>query len=152
MIKRILALRYVCKKYNLKYIPKLFGDVGWICTVEGRLCVSLLQKNFYDVLYHEVGHLVADRSLKYKVKYLRALAAGQRISFNGGGVFVRLQEEATASKFSLRVAKKKDKDYLKRAWYTYTGTVAKVINADELDKYVTTVAKYNKYFEGNTKC
>lgn len=151
MIKRILALRYVCKKYNLTYIPKLFGNGGWICTVEGLLCVSLLQNNFYDVLYHEVGHLVADRSLKYKTKYLRAWCSGQRLSFNGGDAFVRLQEEAAASKFALRVIKKRDKDYLKKAWYSYTGAVAQMINASELDKYVSTVAKYNKYFEDNTK-
>lgn len=147
MIKRILALRYVCKKYRLKLIPKFFGDVGWINTVEGYLCISIFQKNFYDTLYHEVGHLVADRSLKYKAKYLHAWASGQRISFNGFDVFVRLQEEAVASKYSFRVTKNKNKEYLKKAWYMYTSSVAKCINANELDRYITTVAKYNKYFD-----
>lgn len=147
MIKRILALRYVCKKYNLKCHVKLFGATGWVNTIDRSICVSLFQKHFYQTLHHEVGHLVAERSLRYKAKYYKAYLNGARLTMNGGDVFVRLQEEATASKFSHRLLQTKDKSYLKQAWYTYTGSVAKVINASELDKYVTTVAKYNKYFE-----
>ncbi|WP_391558992.1 hypothetical protein, partial [Robertmurraya sp.] len=105
------------------------------------------QKNFFQVLYHEVGHEVATRSLKFDNKYAKA-AFGSRLKFNyEDDVFVRLEEEAKASKFSMRFLKVKDRQYLKECWYTYTSSVAKCINASELDRYITTVAKYNKYFE-----
>lgn len=147
MIKRILALRYVCKKYGLKPKLKLFGDEGWVWP-EGRIiCVSLFQKNFYETLYHEVGHFVADRSLGFKRKYFKASWIG-RLQFNGCyDAFVRIEEEAKASKFSMRVTKTKDKEFLKKSWYTYTGSVASCIKSSELETYITTVAKYNKYFE-----
>ena len=152
MIKRILALRYVCKKYNLKYNLKLFGDVGWINTDNKKFSVSLLQNNFYEVLYHEVGHLVAERSLKFRSKHDAALVDA-RLKFvnTDHDLLVRLQEEATASKFAMRILKAPNKEFLKRCWYTYTATVGSVINSEEIEGYVDTVAKYDKYFEGNTK-
>lgn len=152
MIKRILALRYVCKKYDLKYCWTFLGDVGWINTDTHRFSVSLFQKHFYDVLYHEVGHLVADRSLKFRAKHDYALQSA-RLKFidSDHDLFVRLQEEATACKFAFRVLKNKDRDFLRRCWYTYTGKVAKFINGDELEGFISTIHKYNKYFEGNTK-
>ena len=146
MIKRILALRYVCKKYGLKYHWKLFGDVGWIAPEDRLICVSMFQKHFYETLYHEIGHFVADRSLGFRKKYFKASWIG-RLQFNGGDVFVRLEEEAKASKFSMRVNKTQDREYLKRSWYSYTGSVASCIRADELETYVSTVCKYNKYFD-----
>lgn len=147
MIKRILALRYVCKKYNLKSKLIFFGSEGWMSRKDRIICVSLFQKNFFQVLYHEVGHEVATRSLKFDNKYAKA-AFGSRLKFNyEDDVFVRLEEEAKASKFSMRFLKVKDRQYLKECWYTYTSSVAKCINASELDRYITTVAKYNKYFE-----
>lgn len=147
MIKRILALRYVCKKYGLKSHWKLFGDVGWIAPEDRLICVSLFQKHFYETLYHEIGHFVADRSLGFKRKYFKASWKG-RLQFNGCyDAFVRLEEEAEASKFSMRVNKTQNKEYLKRSWYSYTGSVASCIKASELDLYTTTVHKYNKYFE-----
>lgn len=151
MIKRILTLRYVCKKYKLKYKLKLFGNVGWIDTDEKKFSVSLFQKKFYDVLYHEIGHLIADRSLKFPIKHEKALAHARLKFGNDHDLFVRLQEEATASKFALRVLKSKDREYLKRCWYTYTARVGGAVNSDELESYVSTVSKFNKYFEGNTK-
>lgn len=150
MIKRILALRYVCKKYDLKYYWKFFGTIGWINTDDKCYSVSLFQKNFYDVLYHEVGHLIADRSLRFRSKHDYALESARlKFTSTNHDLFVRLQEEATASKFAFRILKSKEKEFLKKCWYTYTGSVANVINADELEKFINTVAKYNKYFEGN---
>lgn len=147
MIKRILALRYVCKKYGFKYHLKLFGDIGWVWPEERTICVSLFQKNFYQTLYHEVGHIVADRSLGFGRKYSQA-SWESRLRFNGYfDAFVRLEEEAKASKFSIRVTKTSDRDFLKRSWYTYTGAVSSRMSSTELDLYTTTVAKYNKYFE-----
>lgn len=146
MIKRILALRYVCKKYNLTYQLKLLGDVGWIDLNNRVLCVALFQKHFYETLYHEIGHLVADRSLRFQTKYVRANWKST-MTFCGDDVFVRLQEEATASKFAFRFLKVKDKKFLKRCWYGYTSWVAKNMSHAETDKFVTTVAKYNKYFD-----
>lgn len=146
MIKRILALRYVCKKYDLKCHWKLFGDVGWIAPDDRLLCVSLFQKHFYETLYHEIGHFVAVRSLKYNVKYFKA-SWKSSITFGKDCAFVRLQEEATASKFAFRFLKIKDKEYLKRAWYGYTGVVAQNMDYRDTDRFVTTVAKYNKYFD-----
>lgn len=146
MIKRILALRYVCKKYDLKYRIKLFGEEGWIDTTDREFCISLFQKNFYEVLYHEIGHLVADRSLKFPIKHASALAHA-RLKFGiNHDLFVRLQEEATASKFALRVLKRGDREFLKRCWYTYTGSFTQHINSEELERYVGVVSKYNKYF------
>lgn len=148
MIKRILALRYVCKKYNLKYNVKLFGEVGWIESDTRRFCVSLFQKNFYEVLYHEIGHLIADRSLNFPAKHENALQTARLRYLNvNHDLLVRLEEEATASKFAFRVLKTKEKKFLKRCWYTYTSDVAKYVNADERFRYIDVVAKYNKYFE-----
>ena len=149
MIKRILALRYVCKKYKLKYKLKFFGDVGWIAPEERIICVSLFQKHFYETLYHEVGHVVAEGSLGFKWKYFKAKwVSRSRLQFsNQYDVFVRIEEEAKASKFSMRVLKTKDRTYLKHSWHTYTSAVARWVHSDELDLYVKTIAKYSKYFE-----
>ena len=147
MIKRILALRYVCKKYDLKYHLKLFGDEGWISPEEKIICVSLFQKHFYETLYHEVGHMVAERSLGFKRKYFKARWLSRLQFGDYYDVFVRIEEEAKASKFAMRVLKIKDRTYLKNSWHTYTSTVAQCIRSDELDVYVKTVAKYSKYFE-----
>lgn len=156
MIKRILAVRYVCKKYDLKYCWKFFGDVGWIGFVEDSgatkydlISVSLFSKHFYSILFHEVGHLVAKRTLQYQERHCNAL--GIDYKWGAKELYVLIAEEATASKFSNRMTKRADNEYLKRCWYTYTGWAAKVNKSNNLNKYISTVAKYNKYFEGNIK-
>lgn len=146
MIKRILALRYVCKKYDLKYKWKLTGDVGWIDLFNQEICISFFSPHFFEILYHEVGHLIADRSLGFLTKHRRA-SVFSRLRYGNLDVFVLLAEEATASKFAHRVLKKEDKQYLKKCWHGYTAAVAKAVDYDLLDKYVSTIAKYNKYFE-----
>lgn len=152
MIRRILALRYVCKKYNLKFSIKWTGDHGAICyKITGNeskyewIEISIFSKHFWSILFHEVGHLVAKRTLRYQEKHCNAL--GVDYKWGTKEWFTLLAEEATASKFSNRVLKKKDNVYLKQCWYTYTGAAAKVVYSHKLDEYVSTVHKYNKYFE-----
>lgn len=155
MIKRILALRYVCKKYDLKCCWwTLLGDRGFIGFVEenksGRyefIGVSLFSKHFWSILFHEVGHLVAKRSLNYQQKHCNAL--GVDYKFGTQELITLLAEEATASKFSNRMTKRADNQYLKQCWYTYTANAAKRKPYWYLEAYVSTVHKYNKYFEGN---
>jgi len=94
-----------------------------------------------------VGHMVAERSLGFKRKYFKARWLSRLQFGDYYDVFVRIEEEAKASKFAMRVLKIKDRTYLKNSWHTYTSTVAQCIRSDELDVYVKTVAKYSKYFE-----
>lgn len=153
MIKRIMALRYVCKKYDLQYSLKLFGDEGCIGFYEKDgadkyefLSVSLLSKHFWAILFHEVGHFVAKRTLQYQSKH--CIALGQEYKFGTKELYTLIAEEATASKFANRMTKRKDNEYLKQCWYTYTGYAANHTKIHNLDKYISTVVKYNKYFEG----
>lgn len=152
MIKRILALRYVCKKYDLRYSIKLFGDFGCIGfeDVEGAykyefICVFLFSKHFWSILFHEVGHLVAKRTLQFQNIHCKAL--DQDYKFGTKELYTLIAEEAVASKFSNRMTKGNDNEYLKKCWHTYTGYAAKVNRSNNLNKYVSTVVKYNKYFE-----
>lgn len=152
MIKRILALRYVCKKYNLKYCYSFFGNVGWIGYVEESgsekydlISVSLFSRHFWSILFHEVGHLVAKRTLQYQERHCNAL--GINYEWGVKELYILIAEEATASKFSNRMTKGVDKKYLKGCWHTYTGYAAKVNKSHNLNKYVSYVHYYNKYFE-----
>lgn len=152
MIKRILALRYVCKKYGLKCFVKLTGDHGAICyRITGQefryewIEISIFSKHFWSILFHEIGHLVAKRTLEYQVKHCNAL--GVDYKWGRKEMCVLLAEEATASKFSNRMTKRKDNQYLKECWYTYTADAAKRKPYWYLEDYISTVHKYNKYFE-----
>jgi hypothetical protein len=154
VIKRILALRYVCKKYDLKYKLKLFGDVGWIGFADKNtatdyefVCVSLLSNHFWSILFHEVGHLIAKRTLNYQWKHCNAL--GIDYKWGPKEMATLIAEEATASKFSNRMTKRSDNQYLKQCWHTYTADAAKRKPYWYLETYISTVNKYNKYFEGN---
>lgn len=152
MIKRILALRYVCKKYDLKYCWKFLGDIGWIGFVEESgstkydlISVSLFSNHFWSILFHEVGHLVAKRTLNYQQKHCNALNVD--LEWGKKELYVLLAEEAVASKFSNRMTKGKDNTYLKKCWHTYTGYAAKVNKSHNLNKYTSYVHYYSKYFE-----
>lgn len=152
MIKRILALRYVCKKYGLGYKIKLTGEHGAICwKVTGTesdyewLEISLFSKNYWAILYHEIGHVIAKRSLNYQQKHCMAL--GQDYKWGTTELYTLLAEEATASKFSNRMTDGRYNKFLRECWHTYTGYAAKYNKTCNLDKYISTVVKYNKYFE-----
>lgn len=156
MIKRIAALRYICKKYDLQYSLKLFGDKGSIgfFDKEGAdryefISVSLFSKHFWAILFHEVGHLVAKRTLQYQNIHCEALDIEYK--FGTQELYTLLGEEAVASKFSNRMLKGKDSTFLKKCWHTYTGYAAKVNRSQNLNKYVTIVDKYSKYFEDQQK-
>jgi hypothetical protein len=156
MIRRVLALRYVCKKYDLKYCWTLFGDRGWIGFVEENnsgkyelLGVGLFSKHFWSILFHEVGHLVAKRTLNYQTKHCNA--ANMEYQWGIKELYTLLAEEATASKFASRMTKGKSNKFLKQCWHTYTADAKFWTREDDLDKFISTVHKYNKYFEGNTK-
>lgn len=153
MIKRILALRHVCKKYGLNYKIKWTGEHGAICwRVTGNefryewIEISVFAKHFWAILFHEVGHFVAKRTLQYQNKHCMAL--GQDYKWGTTELYTLLAEEATASKFSNRMLKGADNQFLKDCWYSYTAYAAKYTKTCNLDKYVSTVSKYNKYFEG----
>lgn len=152
MIKRILALRYVCKKYDLRYKIKLTGDQGSICykDVDGAssyewIEISLFSKHFWSILFHEVGHLVAKRTLQFQNKHCNA--AGMEYKWGIKEIYTLLAEEATASKFSNRMTKRRDNKFLKECWHSYTADAKFWTREDTLDKYVTTVAKYSQYFD-----
>lgn len=155
MIRRIAALRYVCKKYNLGYNWKInhFKDVASICWRVNEetaryewLEVSLFSKNFWDILWHEVGHLCLKRSMDYQSKHCDSLG----ISWRWGAMAsdVLMAEEALASKFSIRMQKSKaDKKWLEKCWHSYTSWILKdYTESENLDLHVTTIAKYSKVF------
>ena len=150
MIKRIMALRYVCKKYDLRYSIKLFGNSGSICYSEGAytyewLEVSLFSKHFWAILFHEVGHLVAKRTLQYQERH--CIAADMEYEWGVKELYTLLAEEAVASKFANRMTKRKDNKFLKECQHSYTADAKFWTREDTLDRYVTTVAKYSQYFE-----
>lgn len=154
MIKRILALRYVCKKYDLKYKLKFTGNTGAIMyNITGEeskyewIEISFFSKYYWVILFHEVGHLVAKRSLQYQEKHCNAL--GIDYKWGKKELATLLAEEATASKFANRMTNRKDNKFLKVCWHTYTADAAKRKPYWYLETYISTVHKYNKYFEGN---
>jgi hypothetical protein len=79
------------------------------------------------------------------------MALGQRYEWGITELYTLLAEEATASKFSNRMTGSKYNKFLKDCWHTYTGYAAKHNRTCNLDKYISTVVKYSKYFEDNTK-
>jgi len=154
MFKRLLVLRYVCKKYNLKFDwvgSKFFKDEGCIFsyaphTEYTHLQVPLFNKHFYSILFHEVGHLVAHRTLNFTAKHCHA----SEVDYKWGvkHACILLAEEAKASKFSMRVLKGKDKKFLKECWYGYTAWVRQYhTNEGKYTSYTDFVAKYANYFE-----
>lgn len=154
MIKRLLVLRYVCKKYNLKFdwkYAELFKADGSILsyvpsTEYTHLRVPLFSKHYYSILFHEVGHLVAHRTLNFTQKHCNA--AGVEHNWGVKHACILLAEEAKASKLSMRVLKGKDKKFLKECWYGYTAWIRQYHTEEgKYTKYTDFVAKYANYFE-----
>lgn len=132
MLKRLLTIGYVCRKYKIDYsLSSMFGlskSSGFILTdddgVPLTLGVHLFQKNFYEVLFHEVGHIVTCRQAKDDrfLKNHRKTPA----SYNW---FIRIEEEALASKFSIRVCNKigsANVKYLEKCWHSYVHALSRV--------------------------
>lgn len=156
MLKRLLAIRYVCKKYNLGYNWRInhFNDIGSICWRVSEetaryewLEVSLFSKHFWDILWHEIGHLCVKRSLDFQTKHCESLGIQWRWGVMASDVL--LAEEALASRFSIRMQKgKADKRWLEKCWHSYTSLILKDhTDSDNLNLHVHNIAKYSKVFK-----
>lgn len=151
MLKRLLAIRYVCKKYNLGYNWKInhFKDTG-VSEETARyewLEVGLFSKHFWDILWHEIGHLCVERSLDFQTKHCESLSIQWRWGAMASDVL--LAEEALASRFSIRMQKgKADKKWLEKCWHSYTSWILKdYTDSDNLNLHVQNIAKYSKVFK-----
>lgn len=154
MIRRILALRYVCKKYNLRFDwinTHWFismGSIGWTEneTQYTLIRVPLFNKWYWEILYHEIGHLVCKRSLNFTEKHCNFL--NEPVTWGIRSAIVLLEEEATASKFAIRVMKgRANKEVLKHWWYSYTSYVAGYMTKELVINYTDVVSKMIKVFK-----
>lgn len=157
MLKRLLTIRYVCKKYKIDYsLPSMLGlskSAGFIITdddgVPLTLGVHLFQKNFYEVLFHEVGHIVTCRRAKDD-RFLK----NHRNYHTEYDWFTRIEEEALASKFSIRVCNKignANVKYLEKCWHSYVHSLSNVCAGSPTltAKLTDVVGKNSKIFWRN---
>ncbi len=107
----------VCRKYGISFVAKLSseeeGNYSEYMNGKKGITVSLLQINFYEVFFHEVGHHL---SSKRTVTFCNTRGFNLRKSvpfanlgwytFNGCMVDGLLVEEARASRISLRIIDK----------------------------------------------
>jgi len=124
------------------------GSDGWVeLDGEGvpvRIGVNIFMKNFYETLLHETGHIVLNRCGKnerFKESYV---VQGEQ----GVNWVLRVEEEALASKFAIRVLKDKaDVKYLERCWHTYTRYVAFIYKTTpKFVSLIDTIGKNSKIF------
>ena len=158
MIKRLLTIGYICKKYKVDYsLLSIFGakffrkSDGWVEFDEDgipvQIGVNLFMKNFYETLLHETGHIVLNRCGKngrFKENY--KMAEHQGIDW-----ILRVEEEALASKFAIRVLKgDADVKYLERCWHTYTRYITTIYRTSPtFMTLIDTIGKNSKIFWRN---
>jgi hypothetical protein len=143
IVKRIRDIAYalkVCKKYNLIWNPYVklgYGGYDW----DSRsVHVNLFSKDFITIFMHEVGHHVHHCKVNLPV-WLRY--QGNELRFSGGNmedwsIYRNLQAEAIASRFA-RKSGKADKNYLIRAFHTYTASIFKHTNKSIVVKEISCI-------------
>jgi hypothetical protein len=129
--------RKVCRKYNLRFVPlwsKAFkGDASYY-HYSGeffRVRVSLFNEYFYEIFFHEIGHVVYKKtSQPFSLKTFSGKGITRiKGNFREVPYFLYLIEEATASRYALRALKKLGKcrqdscTVLCKAVSTYTAQV-----------------------------
>jgi hypothetical protein len=158
MIKRLLTIRYICKKYKVDYsLLSVLGvkffrkSDGWVeLDGEGvpvRIGVNPFMKNFYETLLHETGHIVLNRCGKngrFKENY--KVDGPEEHSW-----ILRVEEEALASKFAIRVLKgEANVQYLEKCWHTYTRHVTTAYRTSPVFMtLIDTIGKNSKIFWRN---
>lgn len=144
--KWLFAIK-VCKRYGLKFKPiftsELDGMLHWESGSYNKISVSLMHSNFYAILFHEVGHYISLKSNRLTARGVlstRSNLSCQELqssgfTFRDDSLYLRLVEEARASRTSLRMLsstklfKGSDKLLLSQALGTYNKLIL------ELDKY-----------------
>ena len=119
----------VCKKYGIKWNPFYnLGNAHFTCTVKGEnaiIKINPFYRNFKGTFMHEVGHVLFWRKRGQRFYYCIEIcgqeAMYKRLECRGRSFIGLLEEEALASRFSAKAVKTKgNKDYLIKAFYTYT--------------------------------
>lgn len=120
----------VCKKYNLIWNPYVkigYGAYDWDSrSVE----VNPFSKDFITIFMHEIGHHVHHRRVHLPLWLLPDREEELRFCsgpLNSYSIYRNLEAEALASRFA-RKSGKVNKNYLLRAFHTYTASIFKNTN------------------------
>ncbi len=112
-IKRYMFAKKVCRKYGISFVAKLSseeeGNYSEYMNGKKEITVSLLQINFYEVFFHELGHYLPLKRGFYTTKgfSLRGIISeAKEYTFNDVAVDDFLIEEARASRTCLRIINK----------------------------------------------
>ena len=137
----------VCRKYKITWWPMTKIDEGTyyesgipFLTERATISVNPFYRHFKEVFLHEVGHHIAKRigfCNRYR-EYSENTPKDERILFSGESYFVRLDEEAFASRFARKAGKGVVDTSLLVKWFqTYTACGYK-------SKYVDSITLTNK--------